>query len=579
MNSPRRFPLSHTILFCTIIFLFFLLLIEVFLRWYIPANLATNTSAIFALDPVLGWTIEPNQELCYIGGDGRFCYKRSNRFGTLGENFISPRPKNVFRVLVTGDSHIHSTVSESRTITAQLQRLLNRKLEQPVEVINAGVGGYSPYQQFLRALFLLNVVEPDVIIWGFYSGNDLSNLEFGDGPFIDDEFNGWVSPIPNERKLNTYQMPADVSHAGFIGWLQRRSRLLDLLDFAFHYNSWDPKPSQLHQRMKQGPFRRVSLDRIRELFPTLEAYQAMSSWYAQGASQRQYFSLHPNRIEPAYQKLRVLTAAFTRLAERSHAQMIILNIPSFLQSPDVQTRQYEELESALDIIHMRTMERELSLRFQDWCELSGIDYIDGLAVLQNAPEQRSTWYERTAHIDAKTQYLLAEALGEPIINREQNRKSNPLRYHPPVSLYDILPDNAKEFVRNPWAQHPGWNLPGETIADATYAELVEICALPSPGPWHAGTRWKLKTTPDQEIYITFWKFNEKGFRQRIARYPFTIPTSSSKTAHTGTLEITHWSRQDPLSIQPIPNLPDLVSMETTDLEPLSPVYEIPWLRR
>ena len=165
--------------------------------------------------------------------------------------------------------------------------------------------------------------------------------------------------------------------------------------------------------------------------------------------------------------------------------MIILNIPSFLQSPDVQTRQYEELESALDIIHMRTMERELSLRFQDWCELSGIDYIDGLAVLQNAPEQRSTWYERTAHIDAKTQYLLAEALGEPIINREQNRKSNPLRYHPPVSLYDILPITQKNLSGIPGHSIPAGICRAKPLRMRLMRNWWKSAPCPPPDP---GTR-------------------------------------------------------------------------------------------
>ena len=60
----------------------------------------------------------------------------------------TPKPVDTFRVLALGDSHAFGwAIPEDATVAAQLEDALGRLTDSTVEVVNAGVPGYSAYQE------------------------------------------------------------------------------------------------------------------------------------------------------------------------------------------------------------------------------------------------------------------------------------------------------------------------------------------------------------------------------------------------------------------------------------------------
>jgi hypothetical protein len=85
-----------------------------------------------------------------------------------------------FRILFLGDSFVQGWgVTLDQTMAALLEDSLNKpEREKTVEVLNAGVFGYSPFLEYLYLKELMPSIEPDLVIVGFYIGNDVGDDYF-----------------------------------------------------------------------------------------------------------------------------------------------------------------------------------------------------------------------------------------------------------------------------------------------------------------------------------------------------------------------------------------------------------------
>ena len=105
----------------------------------------------------------------------RFPPKEGRNSLGLRNREITAKKENVFRILFLGDSLIWSGKTRSgEQYTQVIENNLNQALksEKKIEVINAGIPGYTTYQEmeFLKAYGL--DMEPDMVILGFVF-NDL----------------------------------------------------------------------------------------------------------------------------------------------------------------------------------------------------------------------------------------------------------------------------------------------------------------------------------------------------------------------------------------------------------------------
>jgi lysophospholipase L1-like esterase len=100
-------------------------------------------------------------------------YGDHNKLGYRGAEIEIPKPKGVFRIVMTGDSMTYGQSLPTRqTYPYQLQEILHDYGYTNVEVINAGVIGYTSWETLTNLSFRLLELEPDLVIY-YGSSNDL----------------------------------------------------------------------------------------------------------------------------------------------------------------------------------------------------------------------------------------------------------------------------------------------------------------------------------------------------------------------------------------------------------------------
>ena len=125
----------------------------------------------FTLRP--GYTArQPSQEY-----PGKWAKVTINKRGFRGKEFSLEKKLGAVRILVLGDSYTFGVyVNDDETYPAVLESALNRRGIN-AEVINAGYAdGWSPDEHYA---WLVNEglrYKPDVIIYGFFIGNDITDL-------------------------------------------------------------------------------------------------------------------------------------------------------------------------------------------------------------------------------------------------------------------------------------------------------------------------------------------------------------------------------------------------------------------
>jgi len=123
-------------------------------------------------DPVLGWRKIPNLRGTHEQDEYKVV-ERFNSRGLRGPEYTYEKAEDVFRILILGDSFAEGyTVEFHELVSEVLQRELNASMQQTIEVINAGTGGYSTDQELLFFQGEGSRYHPDLTILMFYP-NDL----------------------------------------------------------------------------------------------------------------------------------------------------------------------------------------------------------------------------------------------------------------------------------------------------------------------------------------------------------------------------------------------------------------------
>jgi len=110
-----------------------------------------KTGDCFVRDPTLFWRLRPNLEACeWRTSTGVVETVRTNEHGLrrTGQSYTKTKPPGALRILLVGDSVTYGLwVREGETFGERLRALLaERMAPREVEVINAGVPGYSSWQ-------------------------------------------------------------------------------------------------------------------------------------------------------------------------------------------------------------------------------------------------------------------------------------------------------------------------------------------------------------------------------------------------------------------------------------------------
>jgi hypothetical protein len=162
-------------------------------------------------DSVLGMAPERNMvwEADFPEYGGRLVM-RTNNLGLYEDHDTAPLPRpGVSRMIVLGDSFTVGTCTPAENFPHQIQKRLNDAADAAkYEVLDAGVGRYSPYQYYVKAKVEAVPLKPQHLLVAFYAGNDfLDIIREDDRPYLKLGRDGRVEAHPPHFVV--YRDPAE----------------------------------------------------------------------------------------------------------------------------------------------------------------------------------------------------------------------------------------------------------------------------------------------------------------------------------------------------------------------------------
>jgi len=136
-------------------------------------------------DPMLGVRRRANVDFSFPFEEhesGALRFQTNNQGLRRTESTSYEKQPGVKRILALGDSHVDGAVNNEENLTALLEKALDRPGSSRWQVLNAAVGSYSPYQNYLWYRHAGKRYSPDVVLFTFYLGNDLAELAAPERP-------------------------------------------------------------------------------------------------------------------------------------------------------------------------------------------------------------------------------------------------------------------------------------------------------------------------------------------------------------------------------------------------------------
>lgn len=154
-------------------------------------------------DPVIGKRyLKSFEGLVFNPESHRKVLMRFNRYGFRGPDHKQEKPAGVRRVAILGDSMVAAlSVDEEQTMVRRVEAMLRESNpEVQWEVMNFGVAGSSPGQEIVLYRELVSKFQPDIVLCGYFVGNDLSDncnrLSMNPRIYFDLDENGELYQLP-----------------------------------------------------------------------------------------------------------------------------------------------------------------------------------------------------------------------------------------------------------------------------------------------------------------------------------------------------------------------------------------------
>jgi len=157
-----------------------LLTLEILLRAYLSAAGSRDQKIMYLYSlaeiRALQSNIMPVPYISYVPDPD---YEGHNQLGYRGPEIAIPKPQGAYRIVSVGGSTTYSTgTSENESYPAFLQLILRDEYGYPnIEVINAGVSGYTSWEILASFAFRILELEPDMLIY-YGAINDLTVREW-----------------------------------------------------------------------------------------------------------------------------------------------------------------------------------------------------------------------------------------------------------------------------------------------------------------------------------------------------------------------------------------------------------------
>lgn len=320
------------------------------------------------------------------------------------------KPVHTYRALVLGDSHTDGAVYNQESYPNVLESMLNQEPVRPditdYQILNAGVGSYSTYHEYLWWQTHGLLYQPDLVIVGFYVGNDMLELNPESGRVVTPPKTG------NERGL-TSEQPVQSPSPGPSMSLVRRVKLF-LKSFKT-YNIF------LNLAKRPGPLLSLLVSSGIVETPSFavpidyaQAIAMCTACMAQSLKQAYYFARQPDKTEETFQIMAEVMTTFQQEVRNNEAELVILIIPTKLQvEPDDDAERINLLATTLhlnqDELAFDDLVRNQVLEI---CQRHGIEVVDLLPAFKEhyQKEGRHLYWQTDWHLNVEGNRVAAEQL-------------------------------------------------------------------------------------------------------------------------------------------------------------------------
>lgn len=173
-----RLKITQNIFIFFLVTLLLLSCIELYFKFFSPQILIYTTKGMHIADKGSQFRLTPN----FSGVQTYEEYIVNIKINSLGfrnREIDVKKPEDVYRIVCLGDSFTMGYgVEAENTWCSKLEKLLNKypppikSTIKRIEVINCGVGGYGTRQEIAFYRNYCRKLSPDLIVLGFFMGND-----------------------------------------------------------------------------------------------------------------------------------------------------------------------------------------------------------------------------------------------------------------------------------------------------------------------------------------------------------------------------------------------------------------------
>jgi lysophospholipase L1-like esterase len=378
---------------------------EIAVRMLMPRLSQPAGDAVLGNAPARGhtavWTDFPE-----YGGN---LVKHTNRAGffNISETSIE-KSSGVRRIAFVGDSQTEGLCADAESYPHQMEAIANQSAPASVryEVLNAGFGGYSPYQYFLRFRRDVLPYHPDHLIVGIYVGNDLWDLtRRDDRPYLIMDRAGNVTEHP----------PMFVDEPKEARKLWERSRLYGLalatVGKSLKYQA--TRAEKLFTNAREtghgyGETMKYMIDVGRLSHDSV-------NMMTQSIGQQLWFRAFPETLPPALQLNRYVMERFQKICRDENIRLTYVFIPTKVRIEPADIDVFKTFgKHGFTPESAAAFENQVTDKMLNDCRALGIEAIDLRKPLEDNARGLRLYYPRDMHLNVTGNRLVGGAIAEAL---------------------------------------------------------------------------------------------------------------------------------------------------------------------
>lgn len=370
-------------------------------------------------DPLLGWKKIPNN----VGKHTTFEYsitERINSKGVRGPEHSYDKKKNVYRILILGDSFAEGyTVNFNELFSEQLGKYLAGKKRKTIfEVINMGTGGYSTDQELLLFQNEGKKYRPNLTILMFCDNdvwyNNQSRYWRGYKPLFRLDKSGGIrlTNIPVPRLNNTYGTEENSSK----NYFNTIKRYLDKKSYLYRL---------VRERIETTPFLyRLAIELQLTKVSQKISPNSNNTIYIPDEF-RVYERTENNIILEAWRITEKLIIKLQEEINEIGGQFLLFYIPN---KPSVYGDDWKKMKIQYSISNQNWNIRQIRDKLRTICKKNGIAFLDSSDAFSVKSEQlniegKRLYFKKDGHWNKNGHEFVGEILAQYISRRILNGRS------------------------------------------------------------------------------------------------------------------------------------------------------------